>query len=93
MSYGAQSDRTVNHNNWKAATLAGPKVIRNDDVAGFYTNLADGPAKALLESTQLSLEEITSRCGYGDVSTFSKIFKRRVQVTPREYRGRFGLRV
>ncbi|HJV76069.1 MAG TPA: helix-turn-helix domain-containing protein [Noviherbaspirillum sp.] len=49
-------------------------------------------AKALLESTRLSLDEITSRCGYGDVSTFSKIFKRWVQVTPREYRTRFGLR-
>lgn len=49
-------------------------------------------AKALLESTKLSLEEITSRCGYGDVSTFSKIFKRWAQVTPREYRTRFGLR-
>ena len=50
-------------------------------------------AKALLESTHLSLEEITGRCGYQDVSTFSKIFKRGVQLTPREYRGRFGLRV
>lgn len=49
-------------------------------------------AKALLESTRLSLEEITSRCGYGDVSTFSKTFKRWAQVTPREYRSRFGLR-
>ncbi len=50
-------------------------------------------AKALLESTRLSLEDITSRCGYEDVSTFSKVFKRWAQVTPREYRGRFGLRV
>lgn len=49
-------------------------------------------AKALLESTRLSLEEITGRCGYGDVSTFSKTFKRWAQVTPREYRTRFGLR-
>lgn len=50
-------------------------------------------AKALLESTRLSLEDITARCGYEDMSTFSKIFKRWAQVTPREYRGRFGLRV
>jgi transcriptional regulator GlxA family with amidase domain len=49
-------------------------------------------AKALLESTRLSLEDITGRCGYEDVSTFSKVFKRWVQVTPREYRVRFGLR-
>lgn len=49
-------------------------------------------AKALLESTRLSLDDITSRCGYEDVSTFSKVFKRWAQVTPREYRIRFGLR-
>ena len=49
-------------------------------------------AKALLESTRLSLEDITGRCGYEDVSTFSKVFKRWAQVTPREYRVRFGLR-
>ena len=50
-------------------------------------------AKALLESTLLSMEDITARCGYEDVSTFSKTFKRWAQVTPREYRMRFGLRV
>jgi transcriptional regulator GlxA family with amidase domain len=49
-------------------------------------------AKALLESTRLSLQDITGRCGYEDVSTFSKVFKRWTQVTPREYRVRFGLR-
>ena len=49
-------------------------------------------AKALLESTMLSLEDITGRCGYANVSTFSIVFKRWAQVTPREYRKRFGLR-
>lgn len=49
-------------------------------------------AKGLLESTRLSLQDITGRCGYEDVSTFSKVFKRWTQVTPREYRARFGLR-
>ncbi|MES3021410.1 MAG: helix-turn-helix domain-containing protein [Pseudomonadota bacterium] len=49
-------------------------------------------AKGLLESTMLSLEDITERCGYANVSTFSTVFKRWAQVTPREYRGRFGMR-
>lgn len=49
-------------------------------------------AKALLESTTLSLEDITGRCGYANVSTFSTVFKRWAQVTPREYRARFGMR-
>ena len=48
-------------------------------------------AKALLDSTHLSFEEITQRCGYADVSTFGKTFKRWVQLTPREYRQRFGM--
>ncbi|MBI5259737.1 MAG: helix-turn-helix domain-containing protein [Burkholderiales bacterium] len=50
-------------------------------------------ARALLESTQLSLQDITGRCGYEDVSTFSKVFKRRTQLTPREYRSRYCVRV
>lgn len=49
-------------------------------------------AKALLESTKLSLEDITEQCGYADVSSFSKVFKQWARVTPREYRGRFGVR-
>jgi transcriptional regulator GlxA family with amidase domain len=49
-------------------------------------------AKALLETTRLSLDDITGRCGYEDVSSFSKIFKRWSQVTPKDYRRRFGLR-
>jgi transcriptional regulator GlxA family with amidase domain len=49
-------------------------------------------AKALLESSMLSLEDITGRCGYENVSTFSKVFKRWTNVTPREYRSRFGMR-
>lgn len=49
-------------------------------------------AKALLETTRLSLEDITARCGYEDVSSFSKIFKQWAQVTPKDYRRRFGLR-
>jgi transcriptional regulator GlxA family with amidase domain len=49
-------------------------------------------AKGLLESSMLSLEDITERCGYANVSTFSTVFKRWAQITPREYRSRFGLR-
>ncbi|WP_394779044.1 GlxA family transcriptional regulator [Undibacterium sp.] len=48
--------------------------------------------KALLETTLLSHEEIAGRCGYSDVSTFSKIFKQQARLTPAAYRSRFGLR-
>lgn len=49
-------------------------------------------AKALLETTLLSFEEIVERCGYRDVSSFRKLFKRRVSRTPADYRERFRLR-
>jgi transcriptional regulator GlxA family with amidase domain len=49
-------------------------------------------AKALLESTQLSFEEIVGRCGYSDVSSFRKLFKRATSLTPADYRERFRLR-
>jgi transcriptional regulator GlxA family with amidase domain len=49
-------------------------------------------AKSLLESTLLSLEEIALRCGYQDASTLHKVFRTWMNITPREYRARFGLR-
>lgn len=49
-------------------------------------------AKALLESTLLSMEDIAARCGYQDVSTLHKVFKQWARLTPREYRLRFGFR-
>lgn len=50
-------------------------------------------AKALLETTHLSLEEIVERCGYADAASFRKLFKRATALTPGDYRERFRLRV
>lgn len=49
-------------------------------------------AKALLESTHLSFDEVVERCGYTDVSSFRKLFKRATTLTPGDYRDRFRLR-
>lgn len=49
-------------------------------------------AKALLETTQLSFDEVVERCGYSDVSSFRKLFKRATTLTPADYRERFRLR-
>lgn len=49
-------------------------------------------AKALLETSHLSFEEIVERCGYVDVSSFRKLFKRATALTPADYRERFRLR-
>ena len=49
-------------------------------------------AKALLEATHLSFEEVVERCGYSDVPSFRKLFKRQTTLTPTDYRERFRLR-
>ena len=40
----------------------------------------------LLSVTELSIEEIALSCGYADPLAFSKMFKRKMGVTPRQYR-------
>jgi len=47
-------------------------------------------AKQLLELTAESVERVTVKCGYEDVSSFRKLFRKRVGMTPKEYRRRFG---
>jgi transcriptional regulator GlxA family with amidase domain len=49
-------------------------------------------AKALLETTRLSFDEVVERCGYADASSFRKLFKRATSMTPADYRERFRLR-
>ncbi|MBU3916444.1 helix-turn-helix domain-containing protein [bacterium] len=48
-------------------------------------------AKRLLETTNLSLDAVMDRVGYFDPSSFSLLFKRLTQLTPREYRLRFSM--
>ncbi len=49
-------------------------------------------AKALLETTLMSFDEIVERCGYHDSASFRKLFKRGTSLTPADYRERFRLR-
>ncbi|HWT14765.1 MAG TPA: helix-turn-helix domain-containing protein [Patescibacteria group bacterium] len=49
-------------------------------------------AKALLETSRLSFDEIVERCGYSDSASFRKLFKRETHLTPADYRERFTLR-
>ena len=43
-SCGAHSFRTGNHNNAELTGQVDQKLDKNGDVAGFYTNLTDGPS-------------------------------------------------
>lgn len=47
-------------------------------------------AKHQLETTPLPVEAIAGECGYEDAGYFSRLFSRRVGLTPSQYRRRFG---
>ena len=47
-------------------------------------------ARMLLESTELQVEEIAARCGFGTLETLRRGFARRLHVSPSEYRTRFS---
>ena len=47
-------------------------------------------AKQMLESGTLSVEAIANEVGYEDAGFFSRLFKRQVNLTPAQYRKRFG---
>ena len=46
-------------------------------------------AKALLESTLMSVEQIVGQVGYSDVSAFRRLFSKRAGLSPAQYRQRF----
>ncbi|BCL61771.1 AraC family transcriptional regulator [Desulfomarina profundi] len=48
-------------------------------------------ARELLETTDLSIENIAESIGYIDYSAFRKLFKKTMGCTPSSYRRRFGL--
>lgn len=46
-------------------------------------------AKQMLETTDESIESVAMQVGYEDSSFFSRLFRRRVGITPAQYRKRF----
>jgi len=47
-------------------------------------------AKQMLESGDTPVEAIANEVGYEDAGFFSRLFRRRVTLTPMQYRKRFG---
>ncbi len=77
----AMSPRTLIRR-FKAATGESPLV--------YLQTVRIEVTKKLLEMSNQTIAEITQNVGYEDVSSFSKMFKRKVGLSPREYRGRFS---
>lgn len=48
-------------------------------------------AKRLLETSNLSVEQITDRVGYQDPRAFSRLFRKHSGLGPASYRARFGI--
>ncbi len=47
-------------------------------------------AKQMLEASDLPVEAVANEVGYEDAGFFSRLFKRKVNLTPAQYRRRFG---
>jgi transcriptional regulator GlxA family with amidase domain len=56
----------------------------------FLKNLRMARAQALLQSSFLTIKEVTFQCGFTDVSHFVRDFKHCYGVTPSEFRARRG---
>ena len=57
---------------------------------GYLQRLRLEAGKALLANSKLRLDQIIERIGYHDDSAFRRLFKRYTNLSPREYRQRFG---
>lgn len=47
-------------------------------------------AKQMLEAGHASIESIALEVGYSDASFFNRLFRRKVMMSPTQYRHRFG---
>ncbi|MFB6456672.1 GlxA family transcriptional regulator [Chitinophaga sp. Hz27] len=47
-------------------------------------------AKKMLEEKNFSIDQVASKSGYEDISFFRKVFKRHVDMTPKDYKEKYG---
>ena len=62
------------------------KTITGFNSSGYILQMRLDKAKRLLSSTEDPIGEIASKCGFPDMSYFSRIFKQSFGVTPSQYR-------
>jgi transcriptional regulator GlxA family with amidase domain len=79
----AVSERTLNRR-FKIATGKAPLQ--------YLQSLRVDVAKRLLEGRAASVETVSARVGYNDLSTFRRLFKRETGLSPRDYQRRFAPR-
>lgn len=67
------------------------KGVTGETPLAFLQNARVERAKRLLESTNVSFDQIAHRVGYEDVSSFRRLFIRVSGASPGSYRQRFGV--
>ena len=56
----------------------------------YLTRVRITKAKEMLENPSLSIKEISAMSGYSDPNYFSRAFKKQTNMTPSEYKTRYG---
>lgn len=56
----------------------------------YINNIRIRKAKEMMESTDLTIMEISAKAGYGHIRTFNRIFKKYEGITPGAYRNNIG---
>ncbi|MBO5480417.1 MAG: AraC family transcriptional regulator [Clostridia bacterium] len=62
------------------------KMAQNDSIINFMLKERVKNAVVMMENTDYSLQRISDECGFDTIQYFSKIFKRYIGMTPREYK-------
>jgi AraC family L-rhamnose operon regulatory protein RhaS len=70
----------------RTSLLSDFKKYTGQSVNQYLIQLRLSMASTLLRDTELSVDEICERTGFHDISYFSKVFKKKLQLTPSEYR-------
>lgn len=70
----------------RTTLLSDFKKITGLSINRYLIELRLKMASTLLRDTELTVDEISERTGFHDISYFSKVFKRKLSYTPSEYR-------
>lgn len=62
------------------------KMAQSDSIINFMLKERIKNAVGLMENTDYSLQRISDECGFDTIQYFSKIFKRYIGMTPKEYK-------
>ncbi|OZG74989.1 AraC family transcriptional regulator [Hahella sp. CCB-MM4] len=68
------------------------KAATGDTPLGYLQTLRLENAKKMLEETSDNISQITMAVGYEDVSSFTKLFRQKTGLTPKDYRNKFQRR-